>query len=159
MRSTCTRPVSHFFRFWLWLTTGMVTRQWVAVHRKHHACVETPDDPHSPNIYGIRKILLEGTELYRVGAADQETLDKYGFGTPDDWIERNLYTAHTKKGITGLLVVLLVLFGPISLTIWAIQMLWIPVWAAGVVNGLGHYWGYRNFECDDASTNICRGGS
>jgi stearoyl-CoA desaturase (delta-9 desaturase) len=147
--------VSHFFRFWLWLTTGMVTCQWVAVHRKHHACVETPDDPHSPKIYGIRKVLLEGTELYRVGAADQETLDKYGFGTPDDWIERNLYTAHTKWGITSVLVVLLVLFGPIGLTIWAIQMLWIPFWAAGVVNGLGHYWGYRNFECDDASTNIC----
>ncbi|MDQ3563861.1 MAG: transposase [Pseudomonadota bacterium] len=146
--------IEHFFRFWLWLTTGMVTRQWVAVHRKHHACVETKDDPHSPQVYGIKKLLLEGTELYRVGTKDQETLEKYGHGTPDDWIERNVYTKHAKVGVGSMLVIDVLLFGPLGLTVWAVQMLWIPIFAAGIVNGLGHYWGYRNFECPDASTNI-----
>ncbi len=146
--------VSHFFRFWLWLTTGMVTRQWVAVHRKHHARVETADDPHSPQRFGIRKVLLEGTELYRAEAADEETLRKYGHGTPDDWLERNVYSRHTRSGVGTLLVANLVLFGPLGLALWAIQMLWIPVTAAGIINGAGHYWGYRNFETPDASTNI-----
>ncbi|MFH0351211.1 MAG: fatty acid desaturase [Chromatiales bacterium] len=146
--------IEHFFRFWLWLTTGMVTRQWVAVHRKHHACVETKDDPHSPQVYGIKKLLLEGTELYRVGTKDQETLEKYGHGTPDDWMERNVYTKHGKVGVGSMLVIDVLLFGPLGLTVWAVQMLWIPIFAAGIVNGLGHYWGYRNFECPDASTNI-----
>ncbi|MGH8521549.1 MAG: DesA family fatty acid desaturase [Gammaproteobacteria bacterium] len=146
--------IEHFFRFWLWLTTGMVTRQWVAVHRKHHACVETKDDPHSPQVYGIKKLLLEGTELYREGTKDQETLEKYGHGTPDDWIERNVYTKHGKFGVGSMLVIDVLLFGPLGLTVWAVQMMWIPVFAAGIVNGLGHYWGYRNFECPDASTNI-----
>jgi len=132
----------------------MVTRQWVAVHRKHHACVETKDDPHSPQVYGIKKLLLEGTELYRAGTKDQETLEKYGHGTPDDWMERNVYTKHGKFGVGSMLVINVLLFGPLGLTVWAVQMLWIPIFAAGIVNGLGHYWGYRNFECPDASTNI-----
>ena len=146
--------VSHFFRFWLWLTTGMVTREWVAIHRKHHAKCETPEDPHSPQVLGIRKVLLEGSELYRAEARNQETLERYGRGTPDDWIERHVYTPHCGKGIVLMLFIDLILFGPIGLTIWAVQMLWIPVTAAGIINGLGHYWGYRNFTCEDASTNI-----
>jgi stearoyl-CoA desaturase (delta-9 desaturase) len=146
--------VSHFFRFWLWLTTGMVTRQWAAIHRKHHAKCETPDDPHSPVVLGIRKVLLEGSELYRAEAKNQETLDKYGHGTPGDWIERNLYTRHSAKGIVLMLLINIALFGPIGITIWAVQMLWIPIFAAGVINGIGHYWGYRNYECTDAATNI-----
>jgi stearoyl-CoA desaturase (delta-9 desaturase) len=146
--------VSHFFRFWLWLTTGMVTREWAAVHRKHHARVETPDDPHSPKVLGLRKVLLEGTELYRIGAADQETLAKYGHGTPDDWIERNLYTRHTVLGVALMMAIDIALFGVIGVTIWAVQMIWIPLFAAGVINGLGHHSGYRNFQTDDTSTNI-----
>jgi stearoyl-CoA desaturase (delta-9 desaturase) len=145
---------SHFFRFWLWLTTGMVTKEWAAVHRKHHARVETPEDPHSPKVLGLRKVMLEGTELYRIGAANQDTIAKYGHGTPDDWIERNLYTRHTMLGIVLMLIIDLVLFGPIGLTIWAVQMAWIPFFAAGVINGLGHHSGYRNFQTDDTSTNI-----
>ncbi len=146
--------VSHFFRLWLWLTTGMVTRQWVAVHRKHHAKVETEEDPHSPQVHGIRKLLLQGTELYRAGVRDQETLERYGHGAPDDWIERNVYTRHCDKGYLLMLVINVILFGPIGLTMWAVQMLWIPVTAAGVINGIGHWWGYRNYETADASTNI-----
>jgi stearoyl-CoA desaturase (delta-9 desaturase) len=146
--------VSHFFRFWLWLTTGMVTREWVAIHRKHHAKCETPEDPHSPQVLGIRKVLLEGSELYRAEAKNRETLERYGRGTPDDWLERHVYTPHSGKGIALLLLIDLILFGPIGLTIWAVQMLWITVTAAGVINGIGHYWGYRNFSCEDASTNI-----
>ncbi len=145
---------SHFFRFWLWLTTGMVTKEWAAIHRKHHARCETPEDPHSPVVLGIRKVLTEGAELYRAACKDQSIMDKFGHGTPDDWIERNLYTRHSAKGIVLMLIINLVLFGPIGLTIWAVQMIWIPLWAAGVINGLGHYWGYRNFENQDASTNI-----
>jgi len=146
--------VGHFFRFWLWLTTGMVTKEWTAVHRKHHAKVETAEDPHSPKIYGLRKVLLEGSELYRIGAADTETLAKYGHGTPDDWIERNLYSRHAVLGVALMLTIDLVLFGVIGLVVWAVQMIWIPLFAAGVINGVGHHSGYRNFQTDDTSTNI-----
>lgn len=144
----------HFFRFWNWLTTGMVTRQWVAIHRKHHAKCETPDDPHSPQVLGLKKVLREGAELYRAESYNEETMDKYGKGTPDDWLERNIYTPHPFLGVTLMAVIDLLLFGPIGLTIWAVQMLWIPFWAAGVINGVGHFWGYRSFEPKDASTNI-----
>ncbi len=146
--------VSHFFRFWLWLTTGMVTKEWAAIHRKHHAKCETEEDPHSPQIMGIRKVLLEGSELYRAESKNLETLQRYGRGTPDDWIERNLYTRYTFLGITLLFIMDILLFGVAGITIGAIQMLWIPIWAAGVINGVGHYWGYRNYEPKDASTNI-----
>jgi stearoyl-CoA desaturase (Delta-9 desaturase) len=146
--------VAHFFRFWLWLTTGMVTKHWVAIHRKHHAKVETVDDPHSPITHGIGKVFWQGSELYRAEAKNAETLAKYGHGTPDDWIERNLYTRHEVLGVALMLIVNFMLFGAIGVTIWAVQMLWIPVTAAGVINGIGHYWGYRSFACDDASTNI-----
>lgn len=146
--------VSHFFRFWLWLTTGMGTRGWVAVHRKHHAKCETEEDPHSPQILGVRKVLLEGAELYVEEAENQETLSRYGQGTPDDWLEQNVYQRHSNLGVTVLFFVNLLLFGLAGIAIWAIQMLWIPLWAAGVINGIGHYWGYRNYECPDASCNI-----
>ena len=146
--------VSHFFRFWLWLTTGMVTKAWTAIHRKHHAKCETVDDPHSPQIFGIRKVLLEGAELYRVESANTATLERYGHGTPDDWIERNLYTRYNIYGIVVLFVLDFVLFGFIGLTVWAVQMMWIPLLAAGVINGIGHFWGYRNFQPGDASRNI-----
>lgn len=145
---------THFFRFWLWLTTGMVTRQWSAVHRKHHARCETVDDPHSPQVLGIKKVLFEGAELYRVAVRDQATIDKYGTGAPDDWLERNVYHRLNSYGIYLMMVIDLLLFGPIGLTIWAVQMAWIPITAAGIVNGIGHYWGYRNFTCEDASTNV-----
>jgi len=145
---------SHFFRFWLWLTTGMVTKEWVAIHRKHHAKCETPNDPHSPQIYGIRKVLFEGAELYRMEGKEPATIEQYGHRTPDDWIERHLYTKHEGLGIGLMIVIDLVLFGPIGLSIWAVQMLWIPIFAAGVINGVGHYWGYRDFVSNDASTNI-----
>ena len=145
---------SHFFRFWLWMTTGMVTKEWVAIHRKHHARVETGDDPHSPQTRGIRTVLLEGAELYRAESTNAETLEKYGAGTPDDWLERNVYSRFTWEGVGLMLMVDIVLCGPIGLTIWAVQMAWIPITAAGIVNGLGHYWGYRNFSCEDASRNV-----
>jgi stearoyl-CoA desaturase (delta-9 desaturase) len=146
--------VSHFFRFWLWLTTGMVTKTWAAIHRKHHARCETEEDPHSPQIEGINKLLWEGAELYRREALNKETCEKYGRGTPDDWIERNLYSGHDRIGIGSLLVVNFVLFGFAGIAIWAVQMAWIPFFAAGVINGIGHYWGYRTFQPQDASTNI-----
>ena len=146
--------VSHFFRFWLWLTTGMVTKEWVAIHRKHHAKVETDDDPHSPQIFGIKKVFWEGSELYRAESKKQATLDKYGHGTPDDWLERNVYTPYSWQGVGLMLVIDLALFGPLGASIWAVQMLWIPVTAAGIVNGIGHYWGYRNFASEDASRNV-----
>jgi len=146
--------VSHFFRFWLWLTTGMVTKEWVAIHRKHHAKVETPDDPHSPQTRGIETVFWKGAELYREEAKNEETLAKYSHGVPDDWIERNVYSRYSWQGVGLMLALNLVLFGPVGLTIWAVQMLWIPVTAAGIINGIGHYWGYRNFACADASTNI-----
>lgn len=145
---------SHFFRFWLWLTTGMRTKDWAAIHRKHHARCETVEDPHSPQILGIKKVLWEGAELYRQEGRNAETLSRYGYGTPDDWIERKLYTPHSDKGIFLMLGIDLLLFGVPGLTIWAIQMMWIPLFAAGVINGIGHYWGYRNFECGDAARNI-----
>jgi stearoyl-CoA desaturase (Delta-9 desaturase) len=145
---------SHFFRFWLWLTTGMVTREWAAIHRKHHAKCETADDPHSPQFFGIRRVLWDGAALYRREAENRATLEKYGHGTPDDWLERRLYTPHSGAGIVLMLAIDLVLFGAIGLTIWAVQMMWIPVFAAGVINGIGHYWGYRNYEVADASRNI-----
>ncbi|SDC01274.1 stearoyl-CoA desaturase (delta-9 desaturase) [Variovorax sp. CF079] len=145
---------SHLFRFWLWLTTGMVTREWTAIHRKHHANCESSEDPHSPQIHGIRKVLFEGTELYRMEARNAATLEKYGHGTPDDWIERKLYARHTRLGIGLVLGIDIVLFGPIGLSMWAVQMLWIPFFAAGVINGVGHYWGYRNFAPNDSSSNV-----
>ncbi len=145
---------SHFFRFWLWLGTGMVTKEFVSIHRKHHAKCETEEDPHSPQTRGIKKLLLEGTELYRAESLNKETMEKYGHGTPDDWIERNLYTRFAWQGVGLMLVVNLMLFGAIGLTVWAIQMAWIPVMATGIINGIGHFWGYRNFESADASTNV-----
>lgn len=145
---------SHFFRFWLWLTTGMVTKEWVAVHRRHHAKCETPEDPHSPRILGLGKLLAEGAELYAKAAGDPRTLARYGHGTPDDWLERHLYSRYTQHGVGLMLVLDLLLFGVHGITLWAVQMIWIPFFAAGVVNGIGHYWGYRNFETPDAATNI-----
>ena len=146
---------SHFFRFWLWLTTGQVTKEWAAIHRKHHAKVETADDPHSPQIYGINRVLWGGVFLYRKESYNQETLDRYGHGTPDDWIERNLYTRHSFIGVFFLLALDLAAFGllPGGL-IWLVQIAWIPFWAAGVINGVGHYFGYRSYDVADASTNI-----
>ncbi|MGH8610497.1 MAG: DesA family fatty acid desaturase [Gammaproteobacteria bacterium] len=146
--------ISHFFRFWLWLTTAMVTSQWAAVHRKHHALVETPEDPHSPQIVGIKKVLLEGAELYRAEARNPAIVKKYGHGTPEDWLEQNIYSRRFEFGTPLMLLIDLVLFGPLGLSIWGVQMLWIPVLAAGVVNGVGHYSGYRNYELPDASTNF-----
>jgi stearoyl-CoA desaturase (Delta-9 desaturase) len=146
--------VSHFFRLWLWISTGMVTKEWVAIHRKHHAKCETVDDPHSPITRGIDTVLLRGSELYRAEAKVGETLAKYGHGTPDDWIERKLYSRFSWHGVALTLIVDVALFGAIGATVWAVQMAWIPVTAAGIINGIGHYWGYRNFEAPDASTNI-----
>jgi stearoyl-CoA desaturase (delta-9 desaturase) len=145
---------SHFFRLWLWLGTGMVTKEWVAIHRKHHAKCETKDDPHSPVAHGIKTVLLTGSELYRAEAKNQETLAKFGHGTPDDWMERNVYSRFTWQGVGIMLILNLMLFGALGLTVWAVQMLWIPITAAGIINGLGHWWGYRNFEAQDASTNV-----
>ncbi len=145
---------SHFFRLWLWLTTGQVTKEWAAVHRKHHAKCETEEDPHSPVTRGIKKVLFEGAELYRAESKNLETIQKYGHGTPDDWIERNLYTRFSWQGVALMLIIDFMLFGVIGVTVWAVQMLWIPVTAAGIINGIGHYWGYRNYECNDAATNI-----
>lgn len=146
--------VSHFFRFWLWLTTGMVTKEWAAVHRKHHAKCEQPEDPHSPQVFGIRKVLLEGTELYRIAAADAEQVEKYGHGTPDDWVERKIYTGLSYLGVYVTLVLNVMLFGVIGLSVFAIQMIWIPVTAAGIINGIGHFWGYRSFDSADSSANV-----
>jgi stearoyl-CoA desaturase (delta-9 desaturase) len=146
--------VSHFFRFWLWLGTGMLTKDFVAVHRKHHAKCETVEDPHSPQTRGLKALLLTGVELYRTEAANPETLAKYGLGTPDDWVERNVYSRYTLLGVSLMLVLDLALFGAIGAVVWAVQMVWIPWWATGVINGIGHYWGYRNFEAPDASTNV-----
>ena len=145
---------SHFFRFWLWMTTGMVTREWVAIHRKHHAKCETHDDPHSPVTRGIGTVLFRGSELYRAEAKVAATIEKFSHGTPDDWIDRNVYRRFSATGVGLMLVINVALFGVLGLTIWAIQMAWIPIWAAGVINGIGHYWGYRNFEAADSSTNV-----
>ncbi|MES3708302.1 delta-9 fatty acid desaturase DesA [Pseudomonas putida] len=146
--------LKHFFRFWLWLTTAQNTREWTAIHRKHHAKCETPDDPHSPVHKGLGTVLRKGAELYREEARNPETLRIYGKNCPDDWIERNLYSRYKLGGIALMAVIDLLLFGTIGITIWAVQMIWIPFWAAGVVNGLGHALGYRNFECRDAATNL-----
>ena len=146
--------VSHFFRFWLWLTTGMVTKEWVGVHRRHHAKCETVDDPHSPQVLGLRKVLGEGAELYAQAASDRAAVERYGQGTPDDWLERRLYSRFSWQGVALMLILDLVLFGVYGIVIWAVQMLWIPIFAAGVINGVGHSFGYRNFEPPDASTNI-----
>jgi stearoyl-CoA desaturase (delta-9 desaturase) len=145
---------SHFFRFWLWLATGQVTKQWVSIHRKHHAKCETEEDPHSPHTRGIKTVLLTGAELYRAEAKVQATADKYGHGTPDDWVERNVYTRFSWQGVGLMLIIDLLLFGAAGAAVWAVQMAWIPVTAAGIINGLGHWWGYRNFEAPDGSTNI-----
>ncbi|MEI6095972.1 MAG: fatty acid desaturase [Gammaproteobacteria bacterium] len=146
--------ISHIFRFWLWLTTGMVTSEWVAIHRKHHATTDVEGDPHSPKVVGIKKVFWEGAELYRAARKDREMIDKYSHGTPDDWIEKNIYAPHCTRGLIVLFFLDIFLFGVPGITIFAIQMLWIPLWAAGVVNGIGHYWGYRNFECPDTATNV-----
>ncbi|MHB8562866.1 MAG: DesA family fatty acid desaturase [Acidiferrobacteraceae bacterium] len=146
--------LAHVFRFWLWISTGMLTKEWVAIHRKHHAKCETNEDPHSPKIFGIRKVLWQGAELYRTEAKNQETLSKYGHNTPNDWMERHVYLPLNTKGILFMLLIDLVLFGVIGVSIWAVQMMWIPLFAAGVINGIGHFAGYRNYECPDQSTNI-----
>ena len=145
---------AHFFRLWLWLTTGMQTKAWAAIHRKHHAKCETPEDPHSPQTRGIRTVFWQGAELYRAEANNAETLSKYGHGTPNDWVENWVYSRFPWQGLGVMLVINVALFGVVGLSIWAIQMMWIPVTAAGIINGIGHYWGYRNFEAPDASTNI-----
>jgi stearoyl-CoA desaturase (Delta-9 desaturase) len=146
--------VSHFFRLWIWMTTGMLTGQWVAIHRKHHAKCETEEDPHSPQTRGILKVLFEGAELYRAESRNEETMRRFQHGTPDDWIERNLYTRYPILGISMMMVIDVALFGVVGVSVWAVQMVWIPFWAAGVVNGLAHWAGYRNFDSSDASTNI-----
>ncbi len=146
--------VAHFFRAWLWLTTGMQTKEWVAIHRKHHAKCETPDDPHSPQTRGLRKVLWQGAELYMDEANNKETLARYGHGTPNDWLERNVYSRFTWHGCGVMLGADLVLFGAAGLAVWAVQMIWIPFFAAGVINGIAHYWGYRNYDSPDAATNI-----
>jgi len=145
---------SHFFRFWLWLTTGMQTRDWVAVHRKHHAKCETPEDPHSPQTRGLRKVLWQGAELYMAERKNQETIERYSRGTPDDWIERNVYARYIWQGCGLMLISDFLLFGAAGVAVWAVQMIWIPFFAAGVINGVAHFWGYRNYDCPDASTNI-----
>ncbi len=145
---------SHFFRFWLWLTTGQVTKEWASIHRKHHAKCEQPEDPHSPHVYGIKTVLLQGYELYRAEAVKPETLARYGHGTPSDWLERKMYSRFSWFGVAVMLIIDLSLFGAAGLTVWAVQMAWTPVMAAGIINGAAHYWGYRNFEAPDASTNL-----
>ena len=146
--------IAHVFRFWTWLTTSMITKEWVAIHRKHHAKCETEEDPHSPMIKGIGNVFWRGVELYREARGDRASIEQYGKGAPNDWIERNVYTRHPLAGPTLLLFVSFALFGAMGVAVWAIQMAWIPFWAAGVVNGLGHWWGYRNFETTDTATNL-----
>jgi len=154
-RALVLHPIpAHFFRFWLWLTTGMVTREWVAVHRKHHARCETEDDPHSPQVLGLRQVFGRGAELYSAAATDSAMVQRFGHGTPADWVERNLYSRFTWHGCALMLIIDLALFGVYGITAWAVQMLWIPVMAAGVINGVGHFWGYRNFDTPDAATNL-----
>ncbi len=145
---------SHFFRFWLWLGTGQVTKEWVSVHRKHHAKCETAEDPHSPQTRGIKTVFWTGAELYRAETKNMETMKKFGHGTPSDWIERNVYTRFSWQGVGLMMIINLALFGAAGLAVWAVQMAWIPLTAAGIINGIAHYWGYRNFEAPDASTNI-----
>ena len=145
---------SHFFRFWLWLTTGQVTKEWASIHRKHHAKCEQADDPHSPHVHGIRTVLFQGYELYKKESLNTETLRRFGHGTPNDWVERNIYTRHCNWGIALMFLIDVVLFGASGLVVWAVQMAWTPLMAAGIINGAAHFWGYRNFEAPDASTNI-----
>ncbi len=146
--------VGHFMRFWLWLTTGMITKEWVAIHRKHHRFCEQKDDPHSPHVYGIWTVLFKGAFLYNNASKDKTMIEQYGVGTPNDWVEQKIYTSHPWLGIVLMLIIDLLLFGVWGLLIWGIQMIWIPFWAAGVINGIGHYWGYRNGETKDRSRNI-----
>ena len=146
--------VQHFFRFWLWMTTGMTTKAWTAIHRKHHAKCEQAEDPHSPQIHGLKKVMWQGAELYRAEARNPDTLSRYGHGTPSDWMERNVYERHSVLGVSLMLIIDMALFGALGAALWAVQMAWIPFWAAGVINGVGHFWGYRNFEAQDASTNV-----
>ena len=145
--------LQHFFRFWLWLTTGMATREWTAIHRKHHALCETDEDPHSPVRKGIGEIFWRGAEAYATATLDDSIMERYGKGCPDDWLEQNVYK-YKSLGITLMAVIDVALFGVLGLTVWAVQMLWIPIFAAGVINGIGHWWGYRNFECPDAARNV-----
>jgi stearoyl-CoA desaturase (Delta-9 desaturase) len=147
--------VAHFMRFWLWLTTGMVTKQWVAIHRKHHRFIDTEGDPHSPKLFGIKNILFGGVYYYYQAAKDARMIVEYGVGTPNDWIERKVYTKHHFLGVFLLLAINVLLFGWIGMLLWLIQIVWIPFWAAGVINGLGHWWGYRNTDTADTSKNIC----
>ncbi len=154
-RSLDLHPIaSHFFRFWLWLTTGQVTKEWTAIHRKHHAKCEKSEDPHSPHVHGIKTVLLQGAELYRAESKNMETMARFGHGTPDDWMERKIYTGLSWQGVVLMLIIDVALFGAAGLTVWAVQMAWTPIMAAGIINGAAHYWGYRNFEAADASTNI-----
>jgi stearoyl-CoA desaturase (delta-9 desaturase) len=146
--------LEHFIRFWLWLTTGMVTKQWVAIHRKHHRYSDVEGDPHSPHVFGIFKVLFQGAVLYHEASKDKDMVNTYGVGTPSDWMEHNIYTPHSRLGIGILFLFNIWLFGWIGALIWVIQMIWIPFWAAGVVNGLGHWWGYRNTETKDGSKNL-----
>jgi stearoyl-CoA desaturase (delta-9 desaturase) len=146
--------LSHFMRFWLWMTTGQITKQWVAVHRKHHRFTEQEGDPHTPHVYGFWRVLFKGAFLYHIASKDSVMVTQYGAGTPDDWIEQHVYTKHSRLGILLMLLIDIVLFGAWGLLIWGIQMIWIPFWAAGVVNGIGHWWGYRNGETKDHSRNI-----
>lgn len=154
-RSVELHPVlKHFFRFWLWMTTGMNTKEWTAIHRKHHATCETAEDPHSPQVMGLSNILWRGAEAYRAASKNEAIMQRYGAGTPDDWLERHVYTPHGVLGVALMMIIDVALFGAIGLTVWAVQMVWTPFFAAGVINGIGHFWGYRNFECADASRNI-----
>ena len=146
--------LSHFFRFWLWLTTGMVTKQWVAIHRKHHVYSDKEGDPHSPHVFGIWTVFFKGALLYNNASKDKQMVRQYGVGTPDDWIENNLYTPHSRLGIVLMLIIDLCLFGLWGWLVWMVQIIWIPLWAAGVVNGVGHWWGYRNTDTKDFSRNI-----
>jgi stearoyl-CoA desaturase (delta-9 desaturase) len=146
--------IAHFMRFWLWLTTGMVTKQWVAIHRRHHRSSDLPGDPHSPHVFGIGRVFFKGAGLYHSASKDTAMIQQYGVGTPDDWVERNIYSAHSRLGIVLMLLIDLTLFGLWGWIVWGIQMLWIPFWAAGVINGIGHWWGYRNGETKDHSRNI-----
>ena len=146
--------LEHFMRAWLWLTTGMVTQQWVAIHRKHHRFSDQEGDPHTPHVYGIWRVLFCGTGLYHSASKDSEMVAQYGVGTPDDWMERNVYTRHSRLGIVLMLAIDVALFGVWGVLIWGIQMIWVPFWAAGVINGIGHWWGYRNGETKDHSRNI-----
>jgi len=147
--------LAHVMRFWLWMTTGMTTKQWVAIHRKHHQTTDVEGDPHSPHVFGIKAVMTTGWLLYNNAAKDDDFVMKYGTGTPKDWIERTLYTPHHRLGILLMLAVDLALFGPWGFLVWGVQMIWIPFWAAGMINGLGHWWGYRNGETKDHSRNIC----